>query len=94
MFCGQNNYDELENSELCALLASEEQDEPVKFPALAGKFVVAYDPLDGSSLVDANLTIGSIFGIWEGEELIGKKGKDLVATAYAIYGPRVELVCG
>lgn len=83
---------ELEGSELCALLASEEQDEMVKFPAPRGKFVVAYDPLDGSSLVDANLTIGSIFGIWKGAELVGKKGKDMVASAYSIYGPRVELV--
>jgi len=83
---------ELEGSELCALLASEEQDDLVKLPSPRGKFVVAYDPLDGSSLVDSNLTIGSIFGIWEGEELVGKKGKDMVAAAYAVYGPRVELV--
>ncbi len=83
---------ELEGSELCALLASEEQDDLVRFPAPRGKFVVAYDPLDGSSLVDANLTIGSIFGIWEGDELVGKKGREMVAAAYAIYGPRVELI--
>ncbi len=83
---------ELEGSELCALLASEEENELVHFPAPRGKFVVAYDPLDGSSLVDANLTIGSIFGIWEGEEIIGRKGKEMIAAAYAIYGPRVELI--
>ncbi len=83
---------ELKGSELCALLASEEQDDLVKLPAPRGKFVVAYDPLDGSSLVDANLTIGSIFGIWQGDELVGKKGNELVAAAYAIYGPRVELI--
>jgi fructose-1,6-bisphosphatase I len=83
---------ELKNSELCALLASEEQDDLVELSASRGKFTVAYDPLDGSSLVDANLTIGSIFGIWEGDQLIGKKGKEMVAAAYAIYGPRVELI--
>lgn len=84
--------EQLEYSQLVACCASEEQEELMYFPAPRGKYTVAYDPLDGSSLVDANLTIGSIFGIWEGGELIGKKGKDLVASAYAIYGPRVELI--
>ena len=84
--------EQLEQSELVSCCASEEQDDLVRFPAPRGKYTVAYDPLDGSSLVDANLTIGSIFGIWEGCELVGKKGRDLVASAYAIYGPRVELI--
>lgn len=84
--------EQLEYSQLVACCASEEQDELVHFPAPRGKYTVAYDPLDGSSLVDANLTIGSIFGIWEGCELVGKKGNELVASAYAIYGPRVELI--
>ncbi len=83
---------ELECSGLVACCASEEQDELVYFPAERGKYTVAYDPLDGSSLVSANLTIGSIFGIWAGEELAGKKGNELLASCYAIYGPRVELV--
>ena len=84
--------EQLEQSELVSCCASEEQDGLVRFPAPRGKYTVAYDPLDGSSLVDANLTIGSIFGIWEGCELVGKKGRELVASAYAIYGPRVELI--
>lgn len=84
--------EQLEHSELVACCASEEQEGFIRFPAPRGKYTVAYDPLDGSSLVDANLTIGSIFGIWEGGELVGKKGRDLVASAYAIYGPRVELI--
>ena len=53
-----------------------------------GKYIVCYDPLDGSSLVDVNLSVGSIFGIYEGE----LKGENLVASAYIVYGPRVELV--
>ncbi len=53
-----------------------------------GKYTVCYDPLDGSSLVDVNLSVGSIFGIYEGE----LKGENLVASAYIVYGPRVELV--
>lgn len=53
-----------------------------------GRYLVGYDPLDGSSLVDVNLSVGSIFGIYEG----GIGGKDLKAAAYVVYGPRVELV--
>jgi fructose-1,6-bisphosphatase I len=54
----------------------------------SGTYTVCYDPLDGSSLVDVNLSVGSIFGIYEGE----LKGANLVASAYVVYGPRVELV--
>lgn len=82
---------ELENSDLVSILASEEKDMLEEFPSSRAKFVVAYDPLDGSSLVDANLAIGSIFGIWSGEKLEGKKGTDMEAAAYAVYGPRVTL---
>jgi len=53
-----------------------------------GKYGVGYDPLDGSSLIDVNLSVGSIFGIYEG----GYAGKNLKAAVYVVYGPRVELV--
>ena len=53
-----------------------------------GKYTICYDPLDGSSLVDVNLSVGSIFGIYEGE----LKAENLVASAYVVYGPRIELM--
>lgn len=53
-----------------------------------GKYTICYDPLDGSSLADVNLSVGSIFGIYEGE----LKGENLIASAYVVYGPRIELV--
>ena len=53
-----------------------------------GRYIVGYDPLDGSSLVDVNLSVGSIFGIYEG----GISGANLKAAVYVVYGPRVELV--
>lgn len=53
-----------------------------------GKYCVGYDPLDGSSLIDVNLSVGSIFGIYEG----GYAGENLKAAVYVVYGPRVELV--
>ncbi len=83
---------ELEKSELAALIASEEQDKSKSFSAPRGKYAVAYDPLDGSSLVDANLAIGSIFGIWAGDEFIGQTGENLQAACYSVYGPRVIFV--
>ncbi len=53
-----------------------------------GKYFIAYDPLDGSSLVDVNLSVGSIFGIYEGS--FGSE--KMVAACYVVYGPRVEMV--
>jgi len=53
-----------------------------------GKYFIAYDPLDGSSLIDVNLSVGSIFGIYEG----GFGTKNMVAACYVVYGPRVEMV--
>ena len=53
-----------------------------------GIYGIGYDPLDGSSLIDVNLSVGSIFGIYEG----GYEGKNLKAAVYVVYGPRVELV--
>jgi len=53
-----------------------------------GKYFVAYDPLDGSSLVDVNLSVGSIYGIYEGD--FG--AENMVAACYVVHGPRVEMV--
>ena len=68
-------------------IISEEKELPIKINE-NGEYLVAYDPLDGSSLVDANLTVGSIFGIYRG----GYSGENIIASAYVVYGPRVEMV--
>ncbi len=57
-----------------------------------GKYLVVFDPLDGSSLVDCNLAIGSIFGIYEKGDVMGKTPRDQVAALYVVYGPRTILV--
>lgn len=59
---------------------------------LAGGFSVAFDPLDGSSIVDTNFTVGTIFGVWPGDKLTGITGGDQVAAAMGIYGPRTTYV--
>jgi len=84
---------ELEQSELAKIIVSEEQENCIEFPAPRGNFFVAYDPLDGSSLVDANLAIGSIFGIWDNPDVLGKPVEEnMVASCYSVYGPRITLV--
>ena len=53
-----------------------------------GEYFIAYDPLDGSSLIDVNLSVGSIFGIYKHD--FGTN--HMVAACYVVYGPRVEMV--
>ena len=60
-----------------------------------GEYIVTFDPLDGSSVVDANMSVGSIFGIWKKREetsdsMSGYTGRDLVGAALASYGPRTS----
>ncbi len=55
-------------------------------------FSVVFDPLDGSSLLDANLAIGSIFGIYPKGTPISRTPRDQVAALYLVYGPRTVLV--
>src|SRR5512138_1493928 len=54
-------------------------------------YSVAYDPLDGSSLVDVNLAVGTIVSIYKGSNLL-QPGRNQVAAMYILYGPRVSLV--
>ncbi len=68
-------------------IASEEKEDAMKFRDDAPYFI-AYDPLDGSSLIDVNLSVGSIFGIYKG----GFGAENMVASCYIVYGPRVEMV--
>jgi fructose-1,6-bisphosphatase I len=56
-----------------------------------GMFSVAYDPLDGSSLVDVNLAVGTIVGIYQGDNLL-QPGRKMASAIYILYGPRVSLV--
>ncbi len=68
-------------------IISEEKDEVLTLDPEA-PYTICYDPLDGSSIVDANFSVGSIFGIYEGEP----SGKTLSAAIYVLYGRHIELV--
>ncbi|MAE68756.1 MAG: class 1 fructose-bisphosphatase [Candidatus Peribacteraceae bacterium] len=78
-------------SGLVCCYISEEQPDIVELNP-DGEYSVVFDPLDGSSLVDANFAIGSIFGIYKGGDVIGATPREQVAALYVLYGPRTLLV--
>lgn len=57
-----------------------------------GKYIVTFDPLDGSSIIDTNFTIGSIFAIWPRGDLNTMTGRDIVGGALALYGSRTNMI--
>ncbi len=89
-------------SGLVCRLASEEMDKPYYIPENCpiGRYSLLYDPIDGSSNVDINLNVGSIFSIrqQEGEDLDGEardllqNGRKQLAAGYVLYGPSTMLV--
>lgn len=84
--------EQLCESRLVASFASEEESESLHELVPEAPFTLVFDPLDGSSLVDCNLAIGSIFGIYNAGSPVGKTPRDQVAALYLVYGPRTILV--
>ena len=93
----------LEHRGHTCMVVSEEEGGIVRVPAKwhSGRYVVTLDPLDGSSNIDCNATIGSIFGVFlrespEGQQAIStdvlRSGRDLVAAGYVLYGAGTVLV--
>jgi fructose-1,6-bisphosphatase I len=86
----------------CAMLASEEVDDVMETgpEGRAGKYVVMFDPLDGSSNIDVNISIGTIFGVLRRRNLEAaptvddalRPGREIVAAGYAVYGSSTVLV--
>lgn len=77
-------------SGLVAALGSEEQEDIVKFPDATSKYAIVMDPLDGSSLIQTNLAVGTIVGIF-GDGKVMQKGKNQKAALYMVYGPMTTL---
>ncbi len=84
-----------------AAMASEEMDAPVTTAiGASGSYLLAFDPLDGSSNIDVNVAVGSIFSILRvpaganpaDERAFLQPGAAQVAAGYAIYGPSTMLV--
>lgn len=73
--------------------ASEELDTIKILSRKKERYSVTVDPLDGSSLVDANLAVGTIIGVHAGKILSGRSGRRTLAAAmYVVYGPLTTLV--
>jgi fructose-1,6-bisphosphatase I / sedoheptulose-1,7-bisphosphatase len=86
---------------LVAGMASEEVEDPIEVPSefTRGRFLLIFDPLDGSSNTDVNVSVGTIFSVLRHEaatppELADflQPGRQQVAAGYAIYGPATMLV--
>jgi sedoheptulose-bisphosphatase len=61
--------------------------------ALGGQhFWATFDPLDGSSIIDTNFSVGSTFAIWDTEELIGSSGRSIVLAGMVVYGSRTTML--
>ncbi len=85
-----------------AALVSEEDEEPVTFnrDPERGKYIIVFDPLDGSSNIDVNVNVGTIFSVLRRlppehgtlEESILQQGFRQVAAGYVVYGPSTVLV--
>ena len=85
--------EELCESRLVHSFASEEESDELQELIADAPYTLVFDPLDGSSLVDCNLAIGSIFGIYGSKGgLIGKTPRDQLGALYIVYGPRTVLV--
>jgi fructose-1,6-bisphosphatase I len=87
---------------LCCM-ASEEEEHLIPIPARypKGNYVLTYDPLDGSSNIDANVSVGTIFSIHRRRSPAGEdgtledvlqRGRDLVAAGYVVYGSSTMMV--
>jgi fructose-1,6-bisphosphatase I len=87
-----------------AVMASEENEQPIVVPRdrKQGKYVVIFDPLDGSSNIDVNVSVGTIFSIFKREpDTTGQRdplldvlqnGRRQVAAGYVVYGSSTMLV--
>lgn len=56
------------------------------------QYTVAFDPLDGSSIIAPNWTVGAILGIWEGPTAIGQPAEKQIASLLGVFGPRTTAV--
>lgn len=76
----------LKKSNIVKEIASEEQPEIIKIQKAQSNYAVTLDPLDGSSLIQVNLAVGTIIGIYDTGKAL-ERGRNLRAAMYMLYGP-------
>ncbi len=82
-------FENLKDAGSVATASSEET--PTEDPIGGSGYSVAFDPLDGSSIIDTNFAVGTIWGVWAGSKLTGISGRDIKSGGIAIYGPRTTI---
>ncbi|KJE92735.1 fructose-1-6-bisphosphatase [Capsaspora owczarzaki ATCC 30864] len=89
----------LASSGKVAVMVSEEQEKAIVYEDGRGPYIVVFDPLDGSSNIDAGVSIGTIFGVYQlhdgekpSEEAALRPGRELVCGGYCMYGSSTNLV--
>lgn len=103
MYANEQFISALTSGGECCIVATEEEDEfvPIDSPVSKNaKYIVCIDPLDGSSNIDVNVAVGTIFSIYRRKSVEGnatlkdvlQKGTDQVAAGYIIYGSSTMLV--
>ena len=104
MYANDKLIECLKNSGECCGIASEENENYIELPSVeskAAKYVVVFDPLDGSSNIDVNVSVGTIFGIYRRKSDTSgpvqlddflQKGTELVGAGYVVFGTSTILV--
>jgi fructose-1,6-bisphosphatase I len=102
VFADETIYRAMDHGGHLCVMASEENEDILQIPDSypTGKYVLLYDPLDGSSNIDANVSVGTIFSIYRRVSVAGKgtlqdclqPGYRQVAAGYVIYGSSAMLV--
>jgi fructose-1,6-bisphosphatase I len=104
MYANDKLIECLKNSGECCGIASEENEDYLELPSVeskAAKYVVVFDPLDGSSNIDVNVSVGTIFGIYRRKSDTSgpvqlddflQKGTELVGAGYVVFGTSTILV--
>lgn len=83
----------LTTSEQVYAIISEEEDKPIMIDTEhRGEYIVFLDPLDGSSNIDTNAPIGTIFSIYHKDGGLLQKGREQIAAGYVMYGASTMLV--
>ena len=82
-------FDHLKDCGVVAKASSEEN--PTEISCNGSGYCVAFDPLDGSSIVDANFAVGTILGVWPGDTLLNRCGREQAFSLIAQYGPKVTI---
>jgi len=80
-------FDCLRESKVVHVASSEEN--PTEIPCNGLGYSVSFDPLDGSSIVDANFAVGTIVGVWKGNGFLNRTGREQACSLIAMYGPRI-----